>query len=176
MGCMPRIFVLILALTCEAAWAQSHVFTYSDTDLAKCTPGREAAFGPTFHCSGLDDTKVLIGVGDHKTFVSYGERPEEEFVWTQSVPGTNRIGAKIEWISKDGEPVASILRYYIDRSAADLPEKQMLVVAKISPGNTCHVAYIDALTIENANSLARAVALDLVPHWNCKVMKARSYS
>ena len=96
----------------------------------------------------------------------------------QTMPGFNTIGEKLEWLIADhlalGEqPVASILRYHLDRTEGFIPDTQVLVVTRIEPGNTCHVAYIDALANPDANLLARQAAADLVPGWNCQTMEIR---
>lgn len=96
----------------------------------------------------------------------------------QTMPGFNTIGEKLEWLIADhlalGEqPVASILRYHLDRTEGFIPDTQVLVVTRIEPGNTCHVAYIDALANPDANLLARQAAADLVPGWDCQTMEIR---
>ena len=87
----------------------------------------------------------------------------------------NQTGETLEWLLTDGQrPVATILRYFIDRSEIGGPDEQVLVVTKIERGNTCHLAYIDARRNTEANQMAREAARDLVPGWDCETMPARS--
>lgn len=51
----------------------------------------------------------------------------------------------------------------------------MGVLPRLEPGNTCHVAYIDARRNAQANEMARQAARELVPGWNCEKMQARPY-
>ena len=45
---------------------------------------------------------------------------------------------------------------------------QVLVVTRLEPGATCHVAYVDATANENANEMAREAADDLARDFDCE--------
>ena len=47
-------------------------------------------------------------------------------------------------------------------------EGQVLVVTKIAPGATCHVAYVDALANPDANELARKAADEKAVDFDCE--------
>ena len=55
-------------------------------------------------------------------------------------------------------PVATILRYHTADPETGEDKGQVLVVSQIAEGNSCHIAYVDALATANANDLARAAA------------------
>ena len=161
------------------ASAQEWRSVYTDNDFTNCTtlaaePGQSAELA----CPGYKGYPLLIRDGDLRMFVSYGFDARNEIAVHQTFPEFNTIGERLEWLIADhpdlGEqPVASILRFHLDRSAGFIPDTQVLVVTRIEPGNTCHVAYVDALANSNANDLARQAAADLVPGWNCENMDAR---
>ena len=80
----------------------------------------------------------------------------------QTLPPFNRLGAKLEWrLSNDlgrWMPIATIVRYYTADPETGEDKGQVLVVTQLVEGNSCHVAYIDALANANANALAREAA------------------
>ena len=165
--------------TLGPADAQEWRSAYTDTNSSNCiTLAAEPGHSAELACPGYKGYPLLIRDGDLRMFVSYGFDARDEMAASQTMPNFNTIGEKLEWLIADhpelGEqPVASILRYHLDRSEGFIPDTQVLVVTKIEPGNTCHVAYIDALANRNANVLARQAAADLVPGWDCRTMEAR---
>ncbi|WP_333682933.1 hypothetical protein [Pontibaca methylaminivorans] len=167
----------ILAL--GPADAQEWRSAYTDTDSSNCiTLSVDPGYSAELACPGYKGYPLLIRDGDLRMFVSYGFDARDEMAAGQTMPNFNSIGEKLEWLIADDadlgeQPVASILRYHLDRSEGFIPDTQVLVVTRIEPGNTCHVAYIDALANRNANMLARQAAADLVPGWDCRTMEAR---
>lgn len=173
----PSLVAIAISLAMlGTAGAQEWRSVYTDNDFSSCItlavdPGHSAELA----CPGYKGYPLLIADSDLRMFVSYGFDARDEMAARQTFPNFNTIGEKLEWLIADhpelGEqPVASILRYYIDRSAGFIPDTQVLVVTRIEPGNTCHVAYIDALANPNANELARRAAANLVPGWDCENM------
>ncbi|MFC5386795.1 hypothetical protein ACFPLB_12575 [Aquamicrobium segne] len=175
---IPLSIVLSTAIL-DVASAQEWRSAYTDTGSSNCItlavePGQSAELA----CPGYKGYPLLIRDGDLRMFVSYGFDARDEMAASQTMPGFNTIGEKLEWLIADhpdlGEqPVATILRYRLDRSEGFIPDTQVLVVTRIEPGNTCHVAYIDAVANQNANVLARQAAADLVPGWDCRTMEVR---
>ena len=49
----------------------------------------------------------------------------------------------------------------------DATEGQVLVVTKVAPDATCHIAYVDALANKNANELARQAADETAMEFDC---------
>jgi len=102
--------------------------------------------------------------------VSYGLRSSEEQAATQTLPPFNHLGPKIEWrlgkASGELKPFATILRYYVQREEGQA-DGQILVVTKIEPGTTCHVAYVDALANPDANEMARSAADGVAAGFDC---------
>ncbi len=165
---IPAVLAVILATAPVAA--QQIESNYTDVDLDDCTVVSSDDFGSTWACSGYKGIPVMIAEGDLRFFVSYGLRSTEEKAAEQTLPPFNHLGEKIEWrlSNADGgwKPFATILRYFTQREEGE-DESQILVVTKLQPGATCHVAYIDALANENANELARDAADDLTADFDC---------
>lgn len=167
-----RLVPLLLgALLCAApAAAQQVDSAYTDVDLDQCTVVSSDDFGSTWACPGYKGIPVMIAEGDLRFFVSYGLTSTTEKAAEQTLPPFNHLGEKIEWRLSNAEggwkPFATILRYFVQREEGE-DEGQILVVTRLEPGATCHVAYIDALANENANETAREAADDLARDFDC---------
>lgn len=155
-----------LALLAFPAAAQTIDSAYTDVDLDGCEQISEDEMGASFLCEGYGGMPMTIGEGDLRFFVSYGDDAGNEKAAGQTPPPFNYPGKKMEWRLSDGKPFATILRYFVQREEGQ-EDGQILVVTKVEPGATCHVAYIDALANKNANELARQAADDLVPDFDC---------
>lgn len=159
---------LVLAGGAKAQQIQS---SYTDVDLDECTVISADDFGATWACSGLKGMPVMIAEGDLRMFVSYGLESTTEKAAQQTLPPFNHLGPKIEWrvsnIEGAYKPFATILRFFTQREGSDT-EGQVLVVTKVAPGATCHVAYIDAIANKNANELAREVADEKAMDFDCE--------
>jgi len=91
-------------------------------------------------------------------FVPVGVRP-----LGQTIPPFNNLGPKLEWRAPQragAEPFATIVRYTYQQMSdnGSFSNGQVLVVSRFRSGESCHVAYIDALANANANVMAREVA------------------
>ncbi len=91
-------------------------------------------------------------------FVPVGVRPIG-----QTIGPFNNLGPKLEWRAAQqagAEPFATIVRYTYQKMTDDgsYSNGQVLVVSRFRSGESCHVAYIDALANANANVMAREVA------------------
>ncbi|WP_421761918.1 hypothetical protein [Devosia sp.] len=173
---MGRMFAMLLAGAlllglASGAQAQLLVSSYTDLDLDECTVMASDDFGSTWACAGLKGMPVMIAETDQRMFVSYGLTSTTEKAAKQTLPLFNHLGPEIEWRVSNAEgayrPFATILKYFV-RSEASETEGQVLVVTRIAPGATCHVAYIDALANPDANELARKAADEKAADFDCK--------
>lgn len=134
---------------------------YTDLDLDQCMIMQTDDFGSTWACAGYRGYPVMVAEGDLRFLVSYGLRPKDEKAASQTLPPFNTIGPRLEWRLKREagvwKPVATILRYFIDREDP-MPDGQVLVVTRLGEGATCQTAWIDALANADANALARNAA------------------
>ena len=153
------------------ASAQTVISTYTDVDLDACTVVSADDFGATWACSGYKGIPVMISEGDLRFFVSYGLTSTTERAAEQTLPPFNRLGPRIEWRigNVDGQiaPFATILRFFVARPDGEEGEGQVLVVTRLGPGATCHVAYVDAVANPNANELARKAADETAQDFDC---------
>lgn len=158
------------------ASAQTVISTYTDIDLDTCTVVSADDFGATWACPGYKGIPVMIGEGDLRFFVSYGLTSTTERAATQTLPPFNHLGPEIEWrignVAGEITPFATILRFFVARpdgqeSEGQAGERQVLVVTRLGPGTTCHVAYIDALANPNATELARKAADETAQGFDC---------
>jgi hypothetical protein len=164
------IMVIVAFLMVSPAAAQHNQSTYTDINLDACSVFMADDFGATWACPGFKGIPVMIGEGDLRFFVSYGLKSTEEKAAEQTLPPFNHLGAKMEWRLSDvaGEvrPIATIVRWFTQRETGER-EGQVLVVTKIAPGNTCHIAYVDALANADANSLAQQAADEMAEDFDC---------
>ncbi|WOF74421.1 hypothetical protein QMT40_002073 [Parvibaculaceae bacterium PLY_AMNH_Bact1] len=111
-----------------------------------------------------DDTEKAVDLVEVEpqepvdVFVPVGVRPIG-----QTIPPFNNLGPKLEWrasATAGAEPFATIVRYTYQQMTDDgsYSNGQVLVVSRFRNGDSCHVAYVDALANANANEMAREVA------------------
>jgi hypothetical protein len=159
------ILAAALAAACTAANAADQFKSdYTDIDPSRCQSTGETEDGFSVLCKGYGGMAVTIAEGDLRDYVSYGPDAANERAASQTPPPFNRLGAKLEWrlklVSGRWTPVATILRWYTAApdGAADNSEGQVLVVTQLGKGAVCHIAYIDARAVANANQRARDIA------------------
>ncbi len=170
-----RIFASALyvafAVTGPAA-AQQVESSYTDLNLnMDCTVIESDDFGSTWACAGLKGMPVMVSEADLRMSVSYGLSSTAEKAAGQTLPPFNRLGDRIEWRVSNAEghwkPFATILRFFT-RHEGTGEEGQVLVVTRVAPGATCHVAYVDALANADANELARRTADEKAKDFDCE--------
>lgn len=118
-------------------------------------------------CPGLGDIPVFVAESDLRTHVEFGPagamRPSGRW---ESFTQWNGLHRTVEWRVHEGKPFATILRWFIDNTDPETgstdPARrgQVLVISKIGTDGapSCHVGYVDALAVRDANDLAREVA------------------
>jgi hypothetical protein len=146
---------------------------YTDTDLADCLLLEADDFSAAWACPGYRGYPVHVVEGDLRFYIGYGFNAPDERVASQTLPPFNNLGPRMEWRLSNASgrwmPVATIVRYVTD-NADDIegPNGEVLVVSQIEPGNSCHIAYIDARANSDANALARAAADRLAGTVECE--------
>ncbi len=165
--------------------------TYSKLNLDKCrlltrqelgmpelTQEEQGVAGSQWLCMGYNNSIIYVSEGDLRFFVSYGENAMQERAASQTLPAFNFIGETIEWrvqkVNGAWVPFATILRWHTESGDMAQDKGEVLIVTKLEPGNTCHVAYIDAKMpvlanqTFNANEIARQFADNEVADFNCQ--------
>jgi hypothetical protein len=179
-----RRVVLALAMTVIFAIA-SHAITsdaaafpakslYTTIDLKSCQNVKKDADGARWLCKGLPGYPVYVAEGDLRMFVSVGVKPETRRAANQTLRAFNTLftgktkRSTIEWrfvkLGSRTVPYATILRYATQNDTA---KGQILVVAKVTPTQTCHVAYIDAIANLDAIEIARKIADETARTFDC---------
>lgn len=164
---LTMVGALLLPVAAGAAEIRAE---YTDLKFDECTVYEADDMGSTSACPGYRGVPVVIAEGDLRMFVTYGVRPLEEKAAQQTLPPFNYLGQKIEWrVEDDGEsliPRATILRWFTSGDNGE-QKGQVLVVTQLKLGATCHIAYIDALAVKNANELARQIADEKAGSFDC---------
>lgn len=156
--------LLLAGFSVPASAASS---AYTDLDLDRCKTLSSNEFGTQWACTGFGGMPLRVAEGDLRFSFAYGRKGEDEVLAGQTLPPFNTLGPRIEWrLDNSGKPFASIVRYLTDRDDP-LPDAQVLVVSKLKPGNSCHIAYIDATANADANALARQAADELAQKFDC---------
>lgn len=167
-----------LVLAVLAGWsvgpalAQSGLTSaYTDLNLdADCLVLEADDFGATWACPGYKGYPLRVQEGDLRFSLSYGFEPDNNAVGFQTLPPFNRLGEKLEWRLSNASgqwlPVATIVRYFTADVETGEDKGQVLVVSKVAPGDSCHIAYVDALANADANQLARDAA-DQAADFDC---------
>ena len=168
-----RILLLLLALTLGAspAFAQSGMTSaYTDLDIEQCLVLEADDFGASWACPGYKGFPMKVQEGDLRFSISYGFNPEASSSGAQTLPPFNNLGGKVEWRLSNAKgyffPIATIVRYHTADPVTGENKGQVLAVTQIAEGNSCHIAYVDALAHANANELAREAA-DKAGSFNC---------
>ncbi len=147
-------------------------------ELSKCqSVRRDTAVGKAWTCPGITGYPVSLSEVDDRTFLSVGPKPEQRRAARQTLRAPNTlfaggaIRATIEWrVAQLGpgkarvKPYATIVRY---TTARDTARGQVIIVSKVTPTETCHVALIDALANADALALARAIADTSASTFDC---------
>ena len=157
--------ILIAALVSLALAAPAHAAfnsSYTDLDLDQCLVLDADDFGASWSCPGYKGYPLRVSEGDLRYSLDYGFNIAANQNGSQTLPPFNHLGPKLEWRLSNAAgrwlPIATIVRYFTADSETGEDKGQVLVVTQLVEGNTCHVAYVDALANKDANELARKAA------------------
>jgi len=158
---MKPILAAMLAIAAFTTPAQAAFNSaYTDLDLDECLVLDADDFGASWACPGYKGYPLMVTEGDLRFSLIYGFGAKAGD--GQTLPPFNRPGEKLEWrLSNDlgrWMPIATIIRYHTADPETGEDKGQVLVVTQLIEGNSCHIAYVDALANEKANELAREAA------------------
>lgn len=167
------IVTLIAATGLLAGTAQAGPVESSYTRIENCLLVEQPFDEPVTisACPGHDGTTVLIASHDHGSAAAFGPRGHEA-QFGEAPPRFAPLltpGEVVEWRIADGTAYATILRWF----NADYENETVgnwLVVSALrpeAPVTACQVAYVDTLTVGEANVLARQIADRLAPRFAC---------
>ena len=172
-----RLFIAVLFISQANAEENGKIdeisSAYSKVDLDECLLLEADDMGASWACPGYKGYPLYVAEGDLRFFVSYGFNAPEEKAASQTLPAFNYINDIIEWrlkkINGNFMPFATILRWKTESGENSEIKGEILVVTKLAKNNTCHIAYIDAKIIPNANELAREIADNKAENFNCEI-------
>jgi len=160
---------MILPAASQAADITS-AYTKLDLDTCKwrqpADDAQEGVDGGAADCPGYAGIPVYVAEGDLRMFVSFGIDAENEPAAQQTLPAFNTVNDTLEWRLRDGQPFATILRWFPSEGSGG-GTGSILIVTRVAPGATCQVARIDAQLNANANVLARQAADQLAGGFDC---------
>lgn len=153
---------IALAAAALVAPAQAAVISaYTDLDLDQCLVLDADDFVSQWSCPGYKGYPLKVIQTELRFALQFGFNLDQE-PKRQTLPPFNTLGPKLEWrLSNDSGrwlPIATIARYETATKANGTPDGAVLVVTQIKPGQSCHIAYIDAKANADAETLARAAA------------------
>lgn len=135
-------------------------------------------YASTRVCKGYKNLVLTKGDNDLRSAVSVGrsaKAAQNEAAASQTFGAFNAPTDTVEWrLDKSGKPFAIIQRWSIadneDVGKDDRPKsKYFLIVTRVAPGATCHVAYIDSQANgQDANAVARKAADELATGFDCR--------
>ncbi len=168
----------LLALTTNS-FANDSIYTKLDLEKTcrwdAMTPEQEEeGQGNCATCPGHAGYLIRLCEGDLRQSAFYGLSVPDEIPWN-SFSQFNRANTTVEWRLSGGEPVAAIHRFFVENMNDDgavTPEStgQVLVISTVAHSDgepSCPVGYVDARANANANELARQVADDIAPGFQC---------
>jgi len=170
----PAVLCAFIAMLGPAA-ANPVKSLYTTVELKSCQPIKRHKDGDAWRCQGLPGYPVYVAAGDLHQFVSAGKDAEHRRAARQTLGPFNTIfeggsrRATIEWrFERRGGgqvPYATIVRYHTAQHGL---RGDVFVVSKVTPEETCHVAYIDALANADAIALARRIADAKARTFDCR--------
>jgi len=157
--------IIVAALVSLALVAPAHAAfnsSYTDLDLDQCLVLDADDFGASWSCPGYKGYPLKVNEGDLRFSLEYGFNIDANQNGSQGLSPFNYLGPKMEWRLSNAlgrwMPIATIVRYHTADPVTGEDKGQVLVVTQLVEGNTCHIAYVDALANKDANELARAAA------------------
>lgn len=155
---VATLATLALASPAHAAFNSS----YTELDLDQCLVLEADDFGASWACPGYRGYPLKVSEGDLRFSLEYGFNVDANQNGRQTLSPFNTLAPKMEWRLSNAlgrwMPIATIVRYHTADPETGEDKGQVLVVTQLVEGNTCHIAYIDALANPNANELAREAA------------------
>lgn len=181
--CIFLVSAIFAVAAASSAAAQQNASQYTSVATKTCkkfdttkVSGDEIA--ASFDCRGLPGYTVVVSEDDLRTTVAIGlnrMHAKDQPSFSQGFSPFNSVHDNLEWRidAKTKKPFATIQRWFIadnNNVGADHRPKSvgLLVVTRIPPGASCHVAYIDVAANENPNALAQKAADELAKNFDCK--------
>lgn len=162
--------LLLWAAGAATALGQDVTSEYTSLDLTQCLLLTANDFEAEFACPGYKGYPVRVVEADLRFYVSFGFGAHFEMASQQTLPAFNRINTTLEWRLRNEEgrylPFATILRWFTE-DQPDAPGQQFLVVTQLAQDNSCHIGYVNASKLADANVRAREIADEWAGKFDC---------
>ncbi|HEY8576480.1 MAG TPA: hypothetical protein VIL88_09110 [Devosia sp.] len=156
----PIAAAALMMLGCATPAMAAFNSAYTDLDLDLCLVLDADDFGASWACPGYKGYPLMVTEGDLRFSLIYGFGAK--MADGQTLPPFNYLGPKLEWRLSNAlgrwMPIATIVRYHTADPETGEDKGEVLVVTQLVEGNSCHIAYVDALANKDANELARQAA------------------
>lgn len=153
---------------------------YTSLALKHCRVVKRHRDGNAWMCPGLQRIPVYVAEGDSRFFLAAGPGATKHRAAQQTLapfntplePKSARITVEWRVDARAGRqvPYAMIVRYFTERDGS---KGEVLVVSKLAEGQSCHVAYIDALANPDAIVMARTLADEKAAAFDCATPPAQ---
>jgi hypothetical protein len=171
-------------LGCAPVHAEELISTYTSTKPQLCRKTHRVIidgdeYASTRVCPGKAGYTVIVDDDDLRTTVTIGKKGKAKAVIAGGSEGRfSSVHDAVEWRSVEGaaEPFAIIIRWSFrdpddeSKEGKDLP---LLIVARLSPGPICQIAFVDTTAEQDANALARQIADEKARDFKCNTDTAQ---
>ena len=159
---MKKFAALLTLLVIPSAAFAANTSVYTKYNLDKCPKldvgNADEGDSGSWLCKGYGNLKIYFAEGDLRQFVAFGKSPKQHCAAEQTFSGFNSANNTIEWRLNKGNAIAAIQRWTVSFDPEDSAKtKTWLVVTRIEPGNSCHMAVVEG-AFPNANIKAREIA------------------
>ena len=159
---MKKFAALLTLLVIPSAAFAANTSVYTKYNLDKCPKldvgNTDEGDSGSWLCKGYGNLKIYFAEGDLRQFVAFGKSPKQHCAAEQTFSGFNSANNTIEWRLNKGNAIAAIQRWTVSFDPEDSAKtKTWLVVTRIEPGNSCHMAVVEG-AFPNANIKAREIA------------------
>lgn len=170
---MKKFAALLTLLVIPSAAFAANTSVYTKYNLDKCPKldvgNADEGDSGSWLCKGYGNLKIYFAEGDLRQFVAFGKSPKQHCAAEQTFSGFNSANNTIEWRLNKGNAIAAIQRWTVSFDPEDSAKtKTWLVVTRIEPGNSCHMAVVEG-AFPNANIKAREIADSLAEKFECGV-------
>ncbi|WP_421787496.1 hypothetical protein [Hyphobacterium sp.] len=183
-----RLFSIIVGFAglSAVAGAQDLATDRSEfTRLENCEDRDPGDLAPYLQvCEGLGGREIWLPYSEHSSAMAIGHNGiDAQFDERPQLGGLDMIiGPVIDWRLAEGEnePYAAIVRYrgmtpnynsetgeYTGGVTTNANVLVVIALREDGPVSACHIAYIDAMQVPDANARAHALAADLAAGFRC---------
>ncbi|AKS41538.1 hypothetical protein WM2015_1164 [Wenzhouxiangella marina] len=177
---MKHVIMAAVVLASATAAVQAQDSVYTPLDKERCQILLEETEAPGAYtesrCTGHGGWSLFLRSGEHGESSAYsqGSAIPKDFEYGGYVGNFGNYHDVVEWrLDSDGVPFATIHRYHsaVVVENGDMAPTSVLIVTGLRPGGereSCHIGYILASEVADANVQARRMADEIAPLIDCE--------